>query len=106
MLFGASPSGGSAALLVRVSRGFAAEPPEAPESVVINGEQLHRATGIASETCCSAGAAAAVRLGAGGAGVAAPASLRSASRRRDGTRTIVRMPPITSSPAETPKAIV
>ena len=39
---------------------FPAGPPEAPESVVINGEQLHNATGIASEASCSAGAAAAV----------------------------------------------
>src|SRR5947199_8969870 len=70
----------------------------APATGVITGEQLHKATGIASEACCWAGAAtAAGGAGAGGgpgaAGVAAPASSRSASRRRDGSRTIARMKP-------------
>src|SRR5882762_10369803 len=75
-------------------------PPDDPATVVITGEQLHKATGIASEACWARAA------GGVGAGVAAPASLRSASRRRDGSRTIVRMQPSPSSPADTPKAIV
>jgi hypothetical protein len=57
----------------------------APATGVITGEQLHRATGIASEAGCWADAAATAGGagagdGPGAAGVAAPASLRSASR--------------------------
>jgi hypothetical protein len=53
----------------------------APATGMITGEQLHRATGIASEAGCWADAAATAGGagaddGPGAAGVAAPASLR------------------------------
>src|SRR6266849_3428800 len=86
--------------------------PPIQEPGVTTGEQLHRATGIASNPGCGACAGA----GAGRAGpVARPgavlsavvaAALSSASRRLDGSRTIARMKPSPSNAAEMAKARV
>src|ERR1017187_3298575 len=80
----------------------------APGTAVTTGEQLHRATGIASNAGCGAGA-----TGDGTAARAAPAAadlaaafLSSVSRRFDGSRKIARMKPSPSSAAETLKATV
>jgi hypothetical protein len=93
--------------------------PAGSEAGFITGEQLHRAAGIACIACASScgarsatGAATTARAAAAAAGAGAEgaastaAALSSASRCRDGSRTIARITPRPKIPADTAKATV
>ena len=80
-------------------------PPDGPATGVITGEQPHRATGIACEASCSAGAGG--EMAAGGCSQGGDARIRDlgqpAPRRQQDNR---ENEAESEQPADTPKAIV